>query len=300
MALKQRQILKLNPIFAYDDYSAYIRRANKHDIIIEEILSLISSHLSSTSECKKIWNMIDVGCGDGLLSVKLVEKIVLMINNARTYKEINCDMLDPSEEIINNLKKKITSIKWADNVSFYYNNQTIEEYLDRTLKSDLETKYDVIFGSHVFYHIDKWGEVIHQLLNRLKDGGWMCIVLVSDATDLYQFRDRLLPLLKDCELVENDGKYIFGRDMESFLMSEQISYKKMIKESYITFSAEDINNMDIIYQVMGFLYRFKPEDLKTRCADEIKEFILRQRDTIKNSNGNLQFLYKDEFYLIRR
>lgn len=298
MALRQKPTIKKNMRFAYDDYTAYISRANKHDLIVEEISGLLSSRLSDLRKYQEAWNMMDVGCGDGMLAIKLTEKIVSLINKEETYRQINFEMLDPTTEIIGKLANNISLKEWSNNVRFHYENQSIEDYLGHLNSHD--RLFDVILCSHVFYHIDDWTGVLKRLLDLLKHDGWICIVLVSDQTELYQFRNQMAPILKNCDLIENDGEYVFGTDMESLLTAEGIYFNKSIRESHITFSEEDMKNLDTIYQVLGFLYRYKPEDLKERCFREIKEFIQSQMDMIPDSKGTLQFLYKDEFYWIWR
>lgn len=123
------------------------KRINRAKVIAAEIVS--------ATELEKSYSALEFGCGTGLVSFNLYDKL----------KDIVC--IDTSKGMIDTLNTKIKQHK-VKNMAAYQQNIN-DDYL-------LTPKYDLIYTSMALHHIVDIDTTLANLYKLLKQNGCLCIV----------------------------------------------------------------------------------------------------------------------------
>ena len=123
------------------------KRINRAKVIAAEIVS--------ATELEKSYSALEFGCGTGLVSFNLYDKL----------KDIVC--IDTSKGMIDTLNTKIKQHK-VKNMAAYQHNIN-DDYL-------LTPKYDLIYTSMALHHIVDIDTTLANLYKLLKQNGCLCIV----------------------------------------------------------------------------------------------------------------------------
>lgn len=126
------------------------RRIKRAKIISEEMLSNLNGLDRK--------NVMEFGCGTGLISFNLVDKME------------NITLIDSSEEMIDIVNKKICNLglKNINSKCCDINNVSIKE------------KYDIIYSSMALHHIVDVKNLINKLYNLINEDGALCIVDLNE------------------------------------------------------------------------------------------------------------------------
>ena len=116
---------------------------------------VIAAEIASATELEKSYSALEFGCGTGLVSFNLYDKL----------KDIVC--IDTSKGMIDTLNTKIKQHK-VKNMAAYQQNIN-DDYL-------LTPKYDLIYTSMALHHIVDVDTTLANLYKLLKQNGCLCIV----------------------------------------------------------------------------------------------------------------------------
>ena len=119
-----------------------------------ERAKIISKEISRSLDNIKIKSAMEFGCGTGLISFNLVDKIK------------NLTLIDNSEEMIQVVNKKISD----------YDFQNIKSICDNITDMKINDTYDVIYSSMSLHHIVNVKKIIGKLYYLLNVNGVLCIV----------------------------------------------------------------------------------------------------------------------------
>ena len=163
-------------------------RIDEHDILAREI---IKNFISDNGLDKKPVRMMSIGPGIGNLEKSLVEKSGLQLEYIYA--------IEPDSSHIEMLKSALESlgVKYDIDASF----------VDKDFRFDEKfgsPKFDFIFLSHVLYGFDDPYGAIPRLIEFLKPGGKIFIILVQE-------KDSVVELFR--YLVENSDPSIFSADL---------------------------------------------------------------------------------------
>ena len=98
---------------------------------------------------EKSFKAMDLGCGTGLVGLKIIDKVKSMV------------MLDNSKSMIDKLKEKISN----QNITVV--NGTVDKYYTKDI--------DVVFSSMAFHHIENIQSTIEHISSILKPDGYLVI-----------------------------------------------------------------------------------------------------------------------------
>lgn len=115
----------------------------------------IAEQIAKVVEIRKHYNALEFGCGTGLISFNLCDKL----------NHITC--IDTSEGMIDALNAKIQQFKVNNMVAFQY---------DINANHTVVPKYDLIFTSMALHHIIDIEATLVNLYRSLIIGGYLCIV----------------------------------------------------------------------------------------------------------------------------
>ena len=123
-----------------------------------ERAKIISKEISRSLDKIKIKSAMEFGCGTGLISFNLVDKIK------------NLTLIDNSEEMIQVVNKKISD----------YDFQNIKSICDNITDMKINDTYDVIYSSMSLHHIVDVKDLINKLYKLINNNGVLCIVDLNE------------------------------------------------------------------------------------------------------------------------
>lgn len=121
---------------------------------------LANSIFDGLGNAKKL-EALEIGCGDGLISFELKDK----------FQEIYC--FDGSKEMLNLLNEKII---YYDAHNLYTCN------MDSLKKDDYYEKFDVVYSSMIFHHINNIEEKLKTVHKLMKKDGSLAIIDLDKAS----------------------------------------------------------------------------------------------------------------------
>jgi len=148
-------------------------------------------------EGKECLNLLDIGCGDGIVSDRIRER----------YGKNNFFLLDGSLEMLEKAKKRIR----GENVTFIH--QSFEEYIAPVAEKE---EYDFIYSAHAIHHLDLVGKskLYRKIFDELKPGGLFLnidpVLPPSGKSETWQFkmwRDWINETLHKKGFKSDIGKY---------------------------------------------------------------------------------------------
>jgi len=130
---------------------------------------IANSALACNPEAK---NLLDIGCGAGNLSLKILEQ----------FAQLNSDLLDLSKPMLAKAKERVS---WATTGKV----NTIQADL-RDAKLE-EGKYDIIVAAAVLHHLreeEDWKKVFSKIFKLLAPGGsfWISDLVIHDDPEIQQ------------------------------------------------------------------------------------------------------------------
>ncbi|HOO75580.1 MAG TPA: class I SAM-dependent methyltransferase [Tepiditoga sp.] len=128
----------------WDEKTYRIKRA---EILSKEILNSLTTD--------KNFEVLDFGCGTGLISFNLRTK----------FRQIT--LADSSEGMIRKTEEKIKEVH-AENMNAVKTSDSLEELKDK--------KFDIIYTSMALHHITDTQEILKNLYSHLKKNGQLCII----------------------------------------------------------------------------------------------------------------------------
>ena len=123
-----------------------------------ERAKIISKEISRSLDNIKIKSAMEFGCGTGLISFNLVDKIK------------NLTLIDNSEEMIQVVNKKISD----------FNFKNVKSICDNITDMKINDTYDVIYSSMSLHHIVDVKDLINKLYKLINNNGVLCIVDLNE------------------------------------------------------------------------------------------------------------------------
>ena len=112
---------------------------------------IVSQEIKQKVPLSKKWNVLEFGCGTGLVGFNLIDEIGEM-----TFADTSKGML---EQVNNKMKDGKTKNAHILNLS----------------EKNIELKYELIFSLMVLHHIDNYKKTISELINFLSMDGYLCL-----------------------------------------------------------------------------------------------------------------------------
>lgn len=180
-------------------------------------------------------NMLDIGCGAGNYTLKMLEKI----------PNLNCTLIDLSMPMLNRAKERVAEIT----------NGKIEIIQADILEIELpENQFDIILAAAVLHHLredEDWERVFTKIYKSLKPGGsfWISDLINHEPQALNQlFEDRYAQYLEDLGGAAYRQKVLDYIDAEDSPRSVAYQLELMRK---VGFSYTDILHKNVCFAAFG-------------------------------------------------
>lgn len=197
---------------------------------LEFIENKIREHFNTlNNDSLKGLDILDVGCGGGLISMPL------------SQKGANVTAIDASSRNIESAKNQATK----QNVKIDYRNTTIEE-LCRDLK-----KYDVVICLEVIEHVANIEDFVANLASIIKPGGMLIISTINRNVKSYLLAILMAEYILNWvpKHTHDHTKFLKPSELNSFLSKNNMILKELKGLNYDLFSKKWrlTGNIDINY-----------------------------------------------------
>ena len=224
-------------------FKNYISLTNQKQILIDKVCKKIIDNINS----KKI-KLLDIGCADGAVTLKIIE-------NIRKIYELEITAIEASTELINQFKSK-TDYK----INFI--NENVESI-------NILPQSDFIVMAHVVSYINNLDCFLDKVINSLNENGIALIVVSNDYSD-------------DKKVINHSNipKNSISTSIKSVLSKKKIKYEVEIVESDIDVSG--IKNMNEDGKTI--IEFFKHKTFNDISLDEVEEMRNKILEIVNENN----------------
>lgn len=225
--------------------------------------------LLSDIDLKGNENILDIGCGDGRITLELAKKV----------PKGNVIGIDPSDSMINKARK-LTQNTDLDNIHFIQGNA--ETFA-------INEKFDIIVAIHVMHWIKNQKQAFHNIFDHLTSNGKVYLMMAPAKEDLPFER-----ALKNAVALHKQDFTNFKNPMYFYDME---TYRKLMVESgfhidqicYTFHEEEFLNKQDFSNWLKQWLphYKFLPLDKKEVFLKDLIDSYLSQSST--KHNGKIKW-----------
>jgi ubiquinone/menaquinone biosynthesis C-methylase UbiE len=212
----------------------FYKHTNERDILTDQIIRIINP--------KRYYSMIDIGCGEG--------NLVMKIHNKIDY----CVALDPDKDRLNFLRGQLGS---NSNVTLI--NKKFEDY-------SADRKFDITVSCHTLSFFKGKFEMIGKMISITRTPGRIILVLHSEISE-------------QMKLLEYVNRMIFNRNIKHLYAETLCKYFKTkgynVKLIRVKTRAE-FKSIDEILKLSFFLFRIDFRQLSTKKKHEITNTITKK------------------------
>ena len=217
-------------------FQKFLKYTNEKRILSKEIIKLMKP--------KRSWSFLDVGCGNGDITLHIA-KIV-----SRTVA------LDDNKKLLNQFRRKAKLLK---KIKFLHRDWT---------KVDFLGEFDLVVASHILLYPSfehRWKSTIRKLLRHVKKGGKLLIIHHSKTGEyLKMLREFFFKIRKvhSSEYEQRDYKYVAD-------MVKLMGYKPKTKviETFIM-----IPSMKEVLELVDWFFHKSFKEIKPSTQKELIEY----------------------------
>lgn len=228
-------------------YSKFLKYSNEAD----ELLAAIND----TFPFKKSWEFLDIGAGNGKITIPLAKKVKTTI------------VVEPSSVMMNLLKKRLK------NKNIVFIKKKIEDFKSKK-------KFDFILISHTLYFVKNWTKILKKVISLLKKEGYLAIILHAKSGQYYRFLNKF----QGC--IDNKIKHENFTQAEDILIKLGFSPKRNIVQYEI-----GIPNFKEMIKMSNFFFGKPFEeidcDVKKRIISYVKRFRTGHKFVLTANDGLL-------------
>ena len=239
-------------------FQKYISLTNQKQILIDKVCKKIIDNIN----LKKI-KLLDIGCADGAVTLKIIE-------NIRNSYQLEVTVIEASTELINRFKSKMEY-----DINFI--NENVESI-------DILPQSDFILMVHVVSYINNLDCFLDKIINSLNENGIALIVVSNDYSDDKKVKNYLN---------NSKDKNSTSTIVKSILSKKKIKYDVEIVESNIDVSGiEEMNEKGKV--IIEFLEHKKIEDISDNRINDMRNMILNI------AKGNKKIIKREDYIWIQK
>lgn len=209
---------------------------------------------------------VDIGANDGELTNGILE--VLKNKNGK----VSLYATEPDISPYRKLKSRFAKIEYTqvDNFDF-------KSWLNR-YSNRLKNSVDILLNSHTFYHYPErtWKNLIAGGSRLLGEEGKHYIIIDSANSSINKLWPVIKNKMKNTLKIKEFGEYLTGKDLLRFLNNEKIGYSRIELKKEFAIPRNKLSKTGVA-RILGFVFRYRAEDLLKYCGREITEFIKKHK-----------------------
>ncbi|MEM1312642.1 MAG: class I SAM-dependent methyltransferase [Patescibacteria group bacterium] len=251
----------------YAEFSFFTEESNETKVTRQSIEKLIYQKLNFKFDYNL--SLLDVGASDGKMFLPLVKSLQSKFN------KLNYVALEPDADAYKQLQINLVKSGLSN---FTALNLTAQDYLFR--KQFINNYFDCILFSQSFYHIPRkaWFKVINNSINRLRNNGFIIIILDSFEGPAYNLVDLITENKTQIDTFEY-GYLISAEEMEELLFAHKVNF--LTNSFSMEIKLKDRSGVKSLARVLGFLYRRDWQFILNNYYKEVCELYEKK---LKNSS----------------
>ncbi len=261
----------------FQRYKAYLRHANKHDLLEKYIANWFQRRRRATTAL----SILDIGAGTGRLARAALDA------GTDCGLSLRLVAIEPCGEAVAEMREALSGC-----VNMGQAVEIIEADFDDAARRPIG-KFDLILASHVSYYFADLDRFVTDAMKMLNDGGETIFVATSTTimqNSLYQTLFRALRWNSALpRTFESDGFLTFAENLEIALVKCNAAYRRTSLGSAVTFCPAEINETireiesggcGSVLEAMSFLWRYPETALLSMRGDWLALLHdYRKRDT---------------------
>lgn len=234
----------------------------------------IFQHFEPNAQVLTNIKLLDVGCGSGEISIKIIKLMGKPEN-------VNITLVEPNSHQLNIAKVRMEK-------SGIHSMTCIQKKIEDSKEfEDYTPGFDLIIASHLFDYVSDIQEVLKQLYSALSPNGQLCIILSTPTSDVVTIRSILLDYLGKKEPDE-----VLSEDLLVYVKKFGWQYEIEDVSSSIKFP---LSNRNTLFGITRFIGHLPPTSLQ---PDLIKKISMIY--SLKSNTGLVRLISKEKIIWISR
>lgn len=241
----------------FEIFLKYTDEKEKSSMVLGKILKRLLNRDGMT--------LLDIGSGNG-------EYLRLSLNQTKSLKRVEFTLLEPSESLVKRLR--FTAKSFPPRAIVEVVHSTLDNFTD-------SNHFDVVLASHLPFVREKLPQVFGMMLDLLKPGGCLIIVL-RKKDDIHKFRTMFKSQLTG------------NKDYQSLTIDDALEvlneFAKIKSLKISTFSANSelhlpIDNMQDVISIIEFLLNKKWEEFPKDIREAVLYYIRQRKSILHQTDG---------------
>ncbi|XP_048863775.1 histamine N-methyltransferase-like isoform X2 [Brienomyrus brachyistius] len=263
-------------------FRVYLEKSTEHQAVHKFILESLPGILARAGKGKTTFDVISLGSGTGEVDLEILSQLRKVLPDVK----VDCDMVEPSEPMLEKCKDVMLRTPNLENVNFTWNQMTASEFEKHWRGRQPEKNVDFIHMIQMLYYEVDALATISFFRSLLKENGKLLIILISGECGWGK-----LWSVYGNEFVRSDlNQALTAAPIKNYLTAEGISFESFmlptkldITDCFTSGNKKGELLLDLLTELVDFSHTAPPE-LKAGVLD-----YLRRPDCTTEVNGRALF-----------
>ncbi|XP_023664621.1 histamine N-methyltransferase-like [Paramormyrops kingsleyae] len=263
-------------------FRLFLELSSEHQAMSKFIHESLPDIFARIGEGKTTFDVISVGSGTGEVDLEILSQLIKVLPDVK----VGCDMVEPSEPMLEKCKELVSRTPNLGNVNFTWNQMTASEFEKHWRERQSEKKLDFIHMIQMLYYVTDTAATISFFRSLLNENGKLLIILVAGESSWGKLWGTYQKELCCTEITQ----CVTAADIKRYLTAEGISFETFvlpstmdITECFIPGDEKGELLLDFLTEVLDFSHSAPPE-LKAGVMS-----FLRSPDCSSQVNGRIIF-----------
>ncbi|XP_048863796.1 histamine N-methyltransferase-like [Brienomyrus brachyistius] len=261
-------------------FQMFLEVSSEHQATRKFIHENLPDILTCIGEGKTTFDVISVGTGTGEVDLEILSQLRMVLPDVK----VDCDMVDPSEPMLEKCKELMLRTPNMENINFTWNQMTASEFEKHWIERQSEKKLDFIHMIQMLYCVTDTAATISFFRSLLNENGKLLTILVAGESGWGKLWDTYGKEICCTEITH----CVTAADIKHYLTAEGISF-----ETFVLPSTMDITECFIPGDEKGELlldFLTELQDFSNTAPPELKASVmsfLRSPDCSSQVNGRI-------------
>uniref|UniRef100_A0A3B3TAQ9 Histamine N-methyltransferase n=1 Tax=Paramormyrops kingsleyae TaxID=1676925 RepID=A0A3B3TAQ9_9TELE len=266
----------------YTSFRLFLDLSSEHQAMSQFIRGSLPDILARIGEGKTTFDVISVGTGTGEVDLEILSQLIKVLPDVK----VGCDMVEPSEPMLEKCKDVVSRTPKLENANFTWNQMTASEFEKHWRDRQPEKKVDFIHMIQMLYYVVDPVGTISFFRSLLNENGKLLVILISGECGWSK-----LWSIYGNEFTRSDlDQSLTAANIKRYLTAEGINFETFtlptkldITDCFIPGNKKGELLLDVVTELVDFSHTAPPE-LKASVLD-----YLRRPDCTTEVNGRVLF-----------
>ncbi|XP_038646332.1 histamine N-methyltransferase-like [Scyliorhinus canicula] len=273
--------ISMKPLFSDNglylkSFQLFLERSTEHQCIkwlIDENLPRVVASIGKKGA--PYLNVLGVGSGSGQIDLEILGKI----QSQHPGRYIHNEVVELNPQQISKYKELVKEKGQGLNISFTWNQMSLEEYEKQNKERKESKKFDFIHMIEVLYFVESIHDTIKYFHSLLETNGKLLIIYTADDSGFHSLWEKVIPQLPNNHLFSEIYKTL--EEMRVKYRIYKLSSDMDITECFIERNENGERLLDFLTQIVHFS-ETAPADLKDEVLHHLRQCILCEaRDIVE-------------------